>query len=125
MAEADTPIVYRRTGGMAGVKQRLSIEAGGQVELRDREGSRSFELDPESHERVWAALDAIPEERWSPWPRPLATAFIGAQHHQVRLGLRRGRRWIVVGAGREDAHVAAAIAELDEVLAKAVRSRRE
>jgi hypothetical protein len=125
MGEVDTLVVYRRAGGMAGVNQRLSIDADGHVELRDREGRCELELDQPSLERVRAALDAIPEKRWSRWPRPLATASIGARHHQMNIGLRRGRRRIVVGAGREDAAVASAIAELDRVLADAVRSRRE
>jgi hypothetical protein len=98
---------YRLIGGPAAVDQRMTVFEDGAVQLDERHRSRDptwLRLDPAEVERLRAALEGIPERRWSILPRLLMARarsgvglLLGASEWKTsgaHFELRRGHRAI-------------------------------
>ena len=119
-------VSYRRSGGMAGVDQRVRVYEDGVVAFEDRKarGSAEVQASPAELDAVRAALDAIPPGRWSSRLGALARSLLPRPHEGMRFEVRRGSGWITGSSGRGDADLAELTGRLDELLARAVRERR-
>ena len=122
-----TPLIsYRRVGGMAGLNQRLTVFEDGTVALDDRRAGSSAAavVAAGELESLRAALDAIPARSWRPrWRLALRRLLPTGHHEGMRAEIRRGGRGIAVSAAHGDAE-GQLTAQLDELLARAVRERR-
>ena len=119
-------ISYRRAGGMAGLNQRLTVFGDGRAELDDRRArSRSqTALSAEELGRLRSRLEAVPAQRWAGRAALLVHSLLPRPRDAMRIELRRGSRGIAIVPGHAEADVASLLAELDELLARAVRERR-
>jgi hypothetical protein len=121
------PLVsYRRVGGMAGLNQRLTVFEDGTIALDDRRsGSSAAAVASDGElERLRAALEAIPARSWRPGWRLALRRLLPTGHHEgMRAEIRRGGRGVAVGGAHGDAE-AELSAQLDDMLARAVREGR-
>jgi hypothetical protein len=119
-------ISYRRRGGMTGLDQRLTLYADGRAVLDDRRSRARTEVHatPREAERVAALIDEVPAELWHGRLGTVARALLPHPREGMRFELRAGSRWIVGVAGHAEAHLAPLLAQLDELLAGAVREGR-
>ena len=117
---------YRRTGGMAGLDQRLTVQEDGRVVLEDRKARSRSEAQASTAEleRLRSALDQVPEGEWHGLGGSLLRGMAPRAQEGMRFELRRGSRRITGHAGRHDAELTSVLGELDELLARAVRERR-
>jgi hypothetical protein len=111
---------------MAGLDQRLTVFTDGRAVLEDRKarGTAEIQATREETERLVAVLDSIPASRWRSRLATFAQHLLPRPHESMRFELRRGRGWISGHAGNADTDLAPLLAELDELLARAVRERR-
>ena len=111
---------------MAGLDQRLTVFDDGRAVLDDRKARGRSEVvaGPGEIDALRAAIDAVPDGEWHGWAGAVLRRSMPSAHEGMRFELRceRGRIW--GQAGRHDAELAAVLAELDELLARAVRDRR-
>ena len=111
---------------MAGLDQRLTVFEDGRVVLEDRKARERSEVSaaPGGIDALRAAIAAVPDGEWHGWAGAVVRRSMPGAHEGMRFELRcdRGRIW--GHAGRHDANLAAVLAELDELLARAVRERR-
>lgn len=119
-------IRYRRAGGMAGLDQRLTVFANGRLVLDDRKARARAQAQatPEEIERLTAVIDSVPAGAWHTRLATLGRALLPRPHEGMRFELRRGSQRISGHAGRSDIDLTELLAELDELLARAVRERR-
>jgi hypothetical protein len=120
-------VAYRRVGGMAGLNQRLTVFEDGTVALDDRRAGSSATavVAAGELESLRAALDAIPARSWRPrWRLALRRLLPTGHHEGMRAEIRRGGRGIAVGGGAHGDAEAQLTAQLDDVLARAVREGR-
>jgi len=67
-----TTIEYRRTGGIAGVDDRITVTREGILEVRSRQGKRTAELSPGDLKELaslltgWKKLEGTPRDPVSP-----------------------------------------------------------
>jgi hypothetical protein len=126
-ARGGAPLIsYRRVGGTAGLNQRLTVFEDGRVALEDRRSGSSADVVASDRElaHLRAALDAIPAGSWRPrWRLALRRLLPTGHHEGMRAEIRRGGRGIPVGAAHGDPE-AELTAQLDDILARAVRERR-
>jgi hypothetical protein len=117
---------YRRAGGMAGLDQRLTVYDDGRVVLEDHKARSRSEVQATDTEiaNVHSLLEAVPQDAWHGLAATLLRNSLPRPAEGMRFELRRGSRRITGHAGRHDAPLAAVLAELDELLARAVRERR-
>jgi len=127
MNDADELIRYRRAGGMAGLDQRLTVFGDGRTVLEDRRARTTTETQASGAEveRLAALIAAIPSDRWHSALGALGRAVLPRPHEGMRFELRRGSARISGHAGKADTGLAALLAELDELLARSVRARRD
>ena len=123
---AAEPVRYRRSGGMAGLDQRLTVHPDGRVVLEDRKSRGRSEIQANDTEvaGVNALLDAVPKSEWHGLAGAILRNSMPRSQEGMRFEVRRGSRRITGHAGRHDAPLTAALAALDELLAQAVRERR-
>jgi hypothetical protein len=127
IAEGTPLVTYRRTGGMAGLNQRLTVFEDGRVRLEDRRARGRSEVTaaPGDVDALRAALDAVPDEEWHGWAGALMRRSMPRGHAEgMRFEVRCARGRVTGHAGRHDAELAAVLGSLDELLARAVRERR-
>jgi hypothetical protein len=119
-------ISYRRRGGMAGLDQRLALYGDGRAVLDDRKSRARTEVHatPREAERVAALVEEVPAELWHGRLGTLARSLAPHPREAMRFELGAGSRWIVGVAGQAEAQLAPLLAQLDELLARAVRERR-
>lgn len=119
-------IRYRRAGGMAGLDQRLTVFEDGRVTLEDRKARGRSEVQATATElaTLHSLVDSVPAHRWHGGLGALARSLLPRHHEAMRFELRRGSDRIYSGAGIADVELARLLAELDELLARAVRERR-
>jgi hypothetical protein len=117
---------YHRAGGMAGLDQRLTVFDDGRVRLEDRKARSRSEVaaTPGEIDALRAALEAVPAGEWHGWAGALLRRSMPRAHEGMRFELRCGHGRIAGHAGRHDTELAPLLAELDELLARAVRERR-
>lgn len=117
---------YRRAGGMAGLDQRLTVFESGRVVLDDRKARSRTEVEVTADEtaRLRSMLDQVPDGEWHGWGTAALRRSMSRGHDAMRFEVRCGSRRISGNAGRHDAELAEVIAELDQLLARAVRERR-
>jgi hypothetical protein len=111
---------------MAGLDQRLTVYEDGRVALDDRKARGRSELQATEAEitTLRSLLDAVPDNAWHGLAGAFLRNVLPGHHEAMRFELRRGSRRITGHAGRHDAELAAVLADLDELLARAVRERR-
>jgi hypothetical protein len=124
---------YRLIGGPVSVDQRITVFDDGAVELDERHRSRAptwLRLEAAEMDRLRAALEEIPAQRWSVLPRLLLArvksgiaVFLGANewetsgtHFELK---RNGRR--LAGETPMTFEVATAVQLLDSLRVHAVR----
>lgn len=122
---AATLIDLRQRGGLAGLSRRLQVADDGAASLRDRrhDVDVSFVLEPATLTRLRERLSAVDDSAWSRPGLSLGGALMwmaGANH--LRVQLRHGGR---VLAETESEAARALVAEVDAILADAVRRNRE
>ena len=118
---------YRRAGGMAGLDQRLTVYDDGRAVLDDRKARAQAEIQATQGEiaRLSSLIDSVPADRWKGTIATVGRVLLPRPHESMRFELRRGSRSIGGAAGRtDDAELAPLLAELDALLARAVRERR-
>ncbi len=127
MAGAAELISYHRRGGMAGLSQHLTVHEDGRVHLHDRKsGKRSEALASDAEiAQLRANVEAVPPERWHGLGGALARRMLPNPHEAMRFELCHGSRRIGGAAGSTEADLAPLLAELDELLARAVREGRD
>jgi len=124
---------YRVFGGPVAVDQRLTVFEDGAVQLDERHRSRDptwLRLRAPELDRLRAALEELPERRWSMLARPrliraknLFNLFRTVPMPSVaHFQLKRGGRAIVGGTAK-DPDLAALVELLDSVRVHAVRAR--
>lgn len=123
---ADQLISYRRHGGMAGLDQRLTVHDDGRTVLQDRKSRSRSEAIADSAElaNLHALIDSVPAEAWHGLLGTIARGMLPRPHETMRFELHSARGRLTGTAGIHDTDVAALIAQLDELLARAVRERR-
>jgi hypothetical protein len=112
---------------MAGLDQRLTVFEDGRVRLEDRRARARSEVaaGPGEVDALRAALAAVPDGEWHGWAGALMRRSMPRAHAEgMRFEVRCDRGRITGHAGRHDAELAAVLASLDELLARAVRERR-
>ena len=111
---------------MAGLDQRLSVYEDGRVALEDRKARSGSEIQAEPGEidAVRSLIDEVPEGRWHGLAGAIGRGMLPRPHESMRFELRRGSKRIHGAAGRAEADLVPLLAELDELLARAVRERR-
>jgi hypothetical protein len=127
---------YRVVGGPVAVDQRLTVFEDGAVELHERHRRRSsarLRLDAGELQRLRHALERVPTDRWSTFPRMtlsragsaiiggFGSVFRGIETSGTHYELRRGRRRIS-GQISTDVDVPAPVTLLDELRVAAVRA---
>lgn len=120
-------IRYRRDGGMAAVRQELRVHGDGRIVLRDRRTGNATEVGIGSSEleSVRSLIEGVPAETWHGRLKAFVRRRLPAGPDAMRFELRRGSRRICGASGRVEQEVSPLIAELDELLARCVRQRRE
>jgi hypothetical protein len=123
---AMTLISYHRRGGMAGLSQHLTVYDDGRVSLHDRKSGKRTEAQASDAEvaKLRANVEAIPPERWHGLGGAILRTMLPNPHEAMRFEIRRGSRRVGGAAGSTDADLAPVLAELDELLARAVREGR-
>lgn len=111
---------------MAGLDQRLTVFEDGRVTLEDRKARARCEVTatPGEIEALGTAIEGVPNGEWHGWAGALVRRSMPRGHEGMRFELRCGHGRITGHAGRHDAELAAVLASLDELLARAVRERR-
>jgi hypothetical protein len=111
---------------MAGLDQRLTVFGDGRVALDDRKARASSQTAASAAEieSLKAALGAVDADRWKGLIGALARGLAPRPHESMRFEVRCDQGRIAGHAGRHDEDLAPVLAELDELLARAVRERR-
>jgi hypothetical protein len=111
---------------MAGLDQRLTVFGDGRIVLEDRKARGRSEVvaTPAELDALRAAIEAVPDDEWHGWAGTVLRRSMPRAHEGMRFEVRCERGRIAGHAGRHDANLAAVLAELDELLARAVRERR-
>lgn len=122
-----TPLIcYRRAGGMAGLDQRLTVLEDGRAVLDDRKSRSRSQIQATDTElaNLHSLSEGVPATRWHGRLTTIGQALLPRPHDFLRFEVRSARGRITGAAGRADADLAPLLAELDELLARAVRERR-
>ncbi len=111
---------------MAGLNQRLAVLADGRAMLEDRKTGSKAEIQatPGETERLTALLDAVPADRWHSALGAFGRALLPRPHEGMRFEIRCPAGRVGGSVGRADADLAPLLADLDQLLARAVREGR-
>ncbi len=117
---------YQRWGGYAGLSQHLRVDEDGLVRLSDRKSGTRTEVLASANEvaGLRAAIDSVPASRWHSLVGALVRRALPRSHEAMRFQVQVGPRRIGGAAGSTEADVAPLLAQLDELLARAVREGR-
>ncbi|MGI9019446.1 MAG: hypothetical protein ACR2G3_01885 [Solirubrobacterales bacterium] len=126
MPSAPELISYRRRGGYAGLSQRLSVYEDGRVELHDRKTGKRTEVQATDAELAGlrSVLDSIPASRWHSLGGAIARRMLPNPHEAMRFEVRAAPGRLGGASGSTEADLGPLLAELDELLARAVRAGR-
>jgi hypothetical protein len=119
-------VTYRRRGGFAGLSQLMRVQDDGRVELLDRKTRKRTEVQASSAEisNLHALIDSVPAGRWHSLGGAIARRMLPNPHEAMRFELRCARGRLGGAAGSTEADIAPLLAQLDELLARAVREGR-
>ncbi len=119
-------VSYRRAGGMAGLDQRLSVYEDGRVVLNDRKSRSRSEVQATATElaRLHALIASVPANLWHGPLKTIGQALLPRPHESMRFELHSAHGRMTGNAGTHDAELGPLLAELDELLGRAVRERR-
>ena len=111
---------------MAGLNQLLSVFADGRVVLDDRKARARSEVHatPSELETLLTLIDAVPAGRWHSSLGALGRALLPRPHEGMRFAIRSPAGRLGGSVGRADADLVELLAELDQLLARAVREGR-
>jgi hypothetical protein len=119
-------ISYRRRGGYAGLSQLMRVHDDGRVELHDRKTRKRIEVQATSAEiaTLRSLIDSVPADRWHSLGGAVARRMLPNPHEAMRFELRCSAGRLGGAAGSTEADVGPLLAQLDELLARAVREGR-
>lgn len=119
-------ITYRRWGGYAGLSQHLMVAEDGTVALRDRKTGKRTEVQASSAEiaQLQSLIDNVPPQRWHSLGGAIARRMLPRPHEAMRFQIRCGHGRAGGAAGSTEADLGPLLAQLDELLARAVREGR-
>jgi hypothetical protein len=119
-------ISYRRRGGMVGLNQRLSVDDDGRVELHDRKSGKRAEVQASDAEiaSLRSLIDSVPADRWHSLGGAVARRMLPNPHEAMRFEVRAAPGRLGGAAGSTETDIAPLLAQLDELLARAVREGR-
>ena len=125
-AIAATLATYRRWGGYAGLSQHMSVDEDGRVRLSDRKSGKRTEVQASDAEldELRVAIDSVPSHRWHGLGGALLRRALPRSHEAMRFQIQVGPRRIGGASGSTEADLAPLLAQLDELLARAVREGR-
>jgi len=117
---------YRRWGGYAGLSQHLAVYEDGRVELHDRKSGKRSQVQATQRETdtLTALLDSVPADRWHSLAGAIARRILPRPHEAMRFQIQYGSRRVGGASGSTEAHLGPLLAQLDELLGRAVREGR-
>jgi hypothetical protein len=120
-------VTYRRWGGYAGLSQHLTISEDGSVALHDRKSGKRSELSATDSEiaNLHSLVDSVPADRWHSVAGAIARRMLPRPHEAMRFEIRCARGRLGGAAGSTEADLGPLLAQLDELLARAVRESRD
>jgi hypothetical protein len=122
----DDLVRYRRWGGYAGLSQHLTVYEDGRVELHDRKSGKRTEAQATDSEitALGALLDSVPADRWHGLAGAALRRALPRPHEAMRFQVQCAAGRLGGAAGSTEADLGPLLAQLDELLARAVREGR-
>lgn len=126
MASSQQLISYRRRGGYAGLSQLMRVWDDGRVELLDRKTRKRTEVQAGDAEiaNLRSLIDSVPPTRWHSLAGAVARRMLPNPHEAMRFEIRCDRGRVGGASGSTEADLGPLLAQLDELLARAVREGR-
>lgn len=120
-------VTYRRWGGYAGLSQHMTVDEDGLVKLSDRKSGKRTEVRASESEvtALHAAIDSVPAGRWHGLVGALLRRALPRSHEAMRFQIEVGPRRVGGASGSTETELAPLLAQLDDLLARAVREGRD